>query len=117
MELTEFVRLVVASFVGSIVGLLVSLIPLQNKITKRLDKSQKLAEKREDFRNRRERISRGAISNAGKAFFWLERGCKDHDPKHWNGELAKAIEDYKKVEIELDQLDLEIIEEFNSDKK
>jgi hypothetical protein len=117
MELTKLIELAIASFVGSIIGLLVSLIPLQNKITRRLDKSQVLAEKREDFRNRRERISRGAISNAGKAFFWLERGCKAHDPHHWNGELSQSIEEYKKVERELDQLDIEIIETFNSDKK
>jgi len=117
MEVNDLIKVAITSLVSCIIGMLVSLIPLKHMVEKRLVKAQKDAEKREEFRNRRERISRGAISNAGKAFFWLERGCEDHEPKHWNGELAKAIADYRAVEKQLDDLDIEIIEEFNSDKK
>ena len=42
---------------------------------------------------------------------------KTESVKNLPDSLQKAIADYRNVEKELDQLDIEIIEEFNSDKK
>lgn len=105
----------ITSFISCAIGLMVSLIPIKRMLDNRFEKATKEAEKRKDFELRRDRISRGAISSAGKAFFWLERGCKDHDPKHWNGELHSAIDEYKAIEEELKGLDEEIIQAFKSE--
>ena len=113
----DFILVGVSSLLGAFLGFILSLIPLERKIRKKLERSEHNAKQREDFRNRRDRILREALMITGRALFWIERGCSKHEPPLWNGELPHIIRNHEGVERQLDDLNNEMIDAYNAEKK
>lgn len=113
--LDELLRTAMISLVSCLIGLFVSLIPLKRMLENKLAESRSEAERIRDFERRRKNAIKNAVSAAGKAFFWLERGCRAQDNALWNGELSEAILEHKQAENDLKELDKEIVDAFNKE--
>lgn len=113
--LDELLKTAMVALVSCLVGLFTSLFPLKLMLERKFAESKAEAEKIKEFEIRRKSATKDAVSAAGKAFFWLERGCKLHDPLLWNGELHNAVLAHKEAEDELKKIEREIVDTFSKE--